>query len=481
MADLKAGIRYFRYLQAEQNAVPGNANRIFSFGHSGGGAQSSILGASGNSNVYNDYLTAIGAKSGYADNIYGSMCWCPITNLDQGDASYEWNMGLTRASLGTTDLNISKALAAEFAAYVNAAGFQHPSTGETLNLSATPNGYFQSGSYYEYVMAVINEAIDRYNSYNGSSVPLYNVSDPAALQAFATSYKNATKGIGAFDDYDSPTTIENALFGISGSGGHFDRFLGDIVNIYAPSYYTSFANALAATNVDAVGKTVEQRLMAYTPLYYLIDNDYYYSGGGSSSSDVAPCWRIRSGIRQGDTSLNTEINLALALKQHSDVTSVDFETIWAQGHTQAEDTGNATSNFIAWVHDMAAGPSEEHGYENVPPAGSLSRNYPNPFKSHTRIEFSLSAKDRVSLEVFNLRGQHVSGFRVDKANVPAHIRIRLFRSLRTVVHRGRGLSPAKFQGQFQPGLTEGAADLFPFPSSLVGGVQLVWGTILTRL
>ena len=27
------------------------------------------------------------------DNIKGSQCWCPITNLDTADAAYEWNMG----------------------------------------------------------------------------------------------------------------------------------------------------------------------------------------------------------------------------------------------------------------------------------------------------------------------------------------------------------------------------------------------------
>jgi len=63
---------------------------------------------------------------------------------------------------------------------------------------------------------------------------------------------------------------------------------------------------------------------------------------------VAPYWRIRTGIKQGDTSLCTEINLALALQAYG-VRDVDFETIWNQGHTQAEDTGDGTDNFIEWV------------------------------------------------------------------------------------------------------------------------------------
>ena len=53
--------------------------------------------------------------------------------------------------------------------------------------------------------------------------------------------------------------------------------------------------------------------------------------------------------------MNTEINLALALQNHSDVVSVDFETIWNQGHTEAEDSGSASSNFISWVESCTEG------------------------------------------------------------------------------------------------------------------------------
>jgi len=347
VVDLKAAVRYFRYLKASQKAVPGNTDRIFSFGHSGGGAQSAILGSSGNSSLYNDYLTAIGAESNYKDNICGSMCWCPITNLDQADEAYEWNMGLTRSSLSSTDQSISKSLAAEFATYINAIGLKNPTTNTALTLSSTTNGYYQKGSYYEYVMSVINDAVTRNNKYNNASVSSYSTTDSSALYAFVSAYKKASKGLGAFDGYASMSNPENTLMGIAGTAGHFDSYLADIVKTYASSYYSSFTTCLA--NTDALGKSVQTRLNMYTPLYYLVDNSTYYSGGGNGSSDVAPYWRIRTGIDQGDTSLCTEINLALALKNISTVKSVDFETIWGLAHTQAEDSGDADSNFISWV------------------------------------------------------------------------------------------------------------------------------------
>ncbi len=370
ITDLKAAVRYYRYLAA-QGAVPGNTERIFSFGHSGGGAQSAILGSCGNSNLYTPYLEAIGAKTGYRDDICGAMCWCPITNLDLGSEGYEWNMGQTRSGLSQTDQNISKALAAAFADYINDLGLKHPSTGQTLTLSATDDGYYQSGSYYEYVVEVVNDAVNRYNNYNKASVPTYSTTDNGALAAFAKSYKSATKGLGAFDNYTkSRTSAGNLLFDPDGEWAHFDKYLAEIVGTYAPTYKSDFDTDLA--KVDKFGNNRDTRVAMYTPMYYLTDNSTYYNGGGRGSSNVAQHWRIRTGIKQGDTSLCTEINLALALRAYG-IEDVDFETIWNQGHTQAEDTGSATDNFIEWVEKCCA--SSTTGISNAPTSAATSDIY----------------------------------------------------------------------------------------------------------
>lgn len=59
-------------------------------------------------------------------------------------------------------------------------------------------------------------------------------------------------------------------------------------------------------------------------------------------------FRINTGLWQGDTAVNTEANLALALENYG--ASVDYSFVWGQGHTMAERSGDATSNFIAWVN-----------------------------------------------------------------------------------------------------------------------------------
>lgn len=414
VTDLKAAVRYLRY---NAGVIPGNPERIFSFGHSGGGAQSAILGASGDSSLYEPYLSAIGAVEGASDAIYGAMCWCPITNLDIADAAYEWNMGASRSASGD-DLALSCGLAGDFADYVNDIGLKHD--GVTLSITKD-SSYSQAGTYYDYIKGVIEDSLNDYLANNtsyslsgGSSSsggdggsrssgtsgpPSLNAtafsSQALDLQASATYtdaasfvaalndylgddgwasyssstgkatvngdvasfiavYKSASKGLGAFDNVTSKSQAENTLFNTDGSGGtsHFDALLAALVkdNASYSSYYSSFESDLAAT--DSLGKSIAYRVNAYNPMFYL--SDYYASdGGGVGSSTPAAHWRIRTGITQGDTSLCTEANLALGIENYSAASlDVDFATVWNQGHTEAEVSGSASTNFISWVNGV---------------------------------------------------------------------------------------------------------------------------------
>ena len=168
-----------------------------------------------------------------------------------------------------------------------------------------------------------------------------NIVTISSVAAFTEALKNASKGIAAFDQLDCGQG-ENILFGYGdGSGAHFDAVLAGLVA--GSEYEKAFRADLAKK--DSVGNTVDVRLNMYNPMYYI--SPYY---AGYQTSDVAKFWRIRTGINQGDTALCTEINLALGLENYSDASDVDFETVWGQGHTEAERTGSSTENFIAWLN-----------------------------------------------------------------------------------------------------------------------------------
>ena len=64
VTDLKAAIRFLRY---NSDLIPGDLNRIYTFGHSGGGSQSCLMGVTGNSDLFKDYLSEIGAAMNDVD------------------------------------------------------------------------------------------------------------------------------------------------------------------------------------------------------------------------------------------------------------------------------------------------------------------------------------------------------------------------------------------------------------------------------
>ncbi len=361
VTDLKAAIRYIRYCD---DVIAGDTDNIFVFGMSGGGALASVLGASGDSDLYAPYLEQIGAVQGVSDAVAGVMAWCPVTNLDTANAEYEWMMGCTRPER-TDELNaISDKLAYAYADYVNSAGFTDEDD-KPLKLTVSEEGIYQAGSYYDYVKGVIETSLNHYltdteftnitaqdyiNSLNTDKKWIAydqssNTATITSIENFAKHCKTASDLPVAFDGLQG----KNTLFGISeGERSHFDRILADILTELNSEYAADFAADLAKT--DSVGNTVEARVNMYSPLYYLMK-----SREGYGTSNVAKYWRIRSGIEQKTNSLTTEINLALALRHCDGVESVDFETVWGQGHEPVERTGDSASNFITWINSLTTG------------------------------------------------------------------------------------------------------------------------------
>lgn len=341
-----------------------------------GGAQSTILGASGDSELYYDYLNEIGALmkddqgNDLSDSVKGVMAWCPITNLDVADAAYEWNMGQYSTTGTRTDSTwtnaLSDDLAEAYAKYINKVKLKD-SNGNILSLSESSNGIYTSGTYYDYLKGVIEESLTNYLNDNYTSVSdmksyvskyswvTFNESTKSveitSIEDFVKKCKNATKDVGAFDDLNKKQA-ENYVFGNSENDAlHFDTIISDLLNKNNYSSYSDYNSSSAndyksdLSNRDDLDNKSIVRQNMYNPMYYLTD---YYDG--YKTSKVATNWRIRTGITQGDTALVTEMNLALALESYGN-TNVDFETVWNQGHTQAERTGDSITNFISWVNE----------------------------------------------------------------------------------------------------------------------------------
>ncbi|MFK4100716.1 esterase [Streptomyces sp. NPDC019531] len=401
VTDLKAAIRFLRY---NRSVLPGSTDDIVLFGMSGGGAQDTVAGTSGDSTLYFPYLRSLGAAMEDAqgrplsDAVAGVMAWCPITNLQEANLSYEWNMGQfastgTRAS-GTWTSAYSTDLAKAWPKYLNRLGLRDEQ-GRRLKLTESSSGIHLAGSYYDHLIKVITTSLNNFLSDNtfpytittqggppgsgqtGTSTTYQTVADYIAylntestwvsydatsntvtvsgLEGFVNSQKNANKPVGAFDGY-SRGQGENSVFAMGlNAPSHFVPLSRDVIKVNEATYatYSDWDSGYGASaydsdfaKKDSVGKDMAWRADAYNPLYFLSP-----AFAGYRRSQVARHWRIRTGIMQGDTANTTEINLQLALQNYG-IRDVDFATVWAKAHTQAERTGDATTNFISWVESV---------------------------------------------------------------------------------------------------------------------------------
>jgi hypothetical protein len=105
IVDAKAAVRYLRL---NDSLMPGSSSRIVVNGTSGGGAQSTQLGATGDHADYFPYLLAVGAagidassKSSISDSPFAIVAYCPIQDMGSADIAYEWMFNVlgTRAQV----------------------------------------------------------------------------------------------------------------------------------------------------------------------------------------------------------------------------------------------------------------------------------------------------------------------------------------------------------------------------------------------
>ena len=260
IVDYKAAVRFVRFNRKAGRIPAGDTEKIIASGTSAGGALSALLGATGNAKDYVPYLKEVGAAK-ERDDIFASMAYCPITNLENADMAYEWmfhnaneyyNAGPARrmppadsnaapesnvqnrpanapveAAQGTAitpeQKEISAELKVKFSEYLNSLNLRD-SIGNRLNLA--PDGY---GLFREFIESLYLEAAQNAidTGEDISKTPWVTVSEGMAVHMDFDKYIAAVKrlkGVPAFDAFDM-TTGENNEFGTYDiTNKHFSRY-----------------------------------------------------------------------------------------------------------------------------------------------------------------------------------------------------------------------------------------------------------------
>jgi hypothetical protein len=318
IVDLKAAVRYIRH---NKGILPGNVDQIISVGCSAGGAISALLGTSGNSPLYDSYLKEIGAADAN-DNIFGSACYSPITDLENADGAYEWMYGSYPTRSGLVDQDLSKQLKALYEEYQlslklqgkNGFGFLTADNYDRYLLQ-----YFLMPSANEYLKALTEEKRNEYLANNKWIT--WNEKGASFEFPDYVSHVGRMKGLPAFDDFDKKQP-EPSLFGNKTTDSrHFTDF----------SLQHSTGNKNAAIDNDI------KLLVNLMNANYFIRQD---------NKGCAGYWWLRNGSSDNHTSQTVMVNLATGLENRNKI--VNASVFWDGGHCADGDP----EGLIQWIEKI---------------------------------------------------------------------------------------------------------------------------------
>ena len=384
IVDYKAAVRYLRY---NRHRLPaGDTDKIISDGTSAGGALSALLGATGNSKEYNAELKAIGAAH-ERDDIFASMDYCPITNLDHADMAYEWMFnGVNEAyqsggpagpmiqmqpgqmpaflKAGDTVIPMGPGPVVQPAATSESEDgtvTNRPANAPTENATATSMTAAEITAS-EQLKALFPDYVNSLNlkDKNGKALTL-NADGTGSFadyikSVYAASAQSALDAGEDLSDLDWLTIedgrvkdVDLAKYAVwatrlkaAPAFDKFDRSSGENDEFgttdNTPRHFTGFSLTRDMTAGAKMATWDDIRRM--NPLYFI----------GAKNVTVAPHWRIRHGAKDRDTTLAIPAILALTLENHG--YDVDFASPWGKGHAGDYDL----TELFDWTDSICKAP-----------------------------------------------------------------------------------------------------------------------------
>jgi hypothetical protein len=282
--------------------------------------------------------------------VFGTVAYCPITDLNHADAAYEWMYNATRMELGiysAEQMAASDWLKVNYVPYFNRLGLRDENgirlTAPHLDDAITAIVEKEIEEAYVEVGPTQMAADINALAYKDSSWYLIDANGKATVDMDKYLYfvvgNKALKGVPAADNVGSPLPFippysESTLAGTKSQA------------------YSNFAewswnnNALPGDGVgyddtgllwrDYIhtdsGRAVLQQMKMINPMPYLVSD---------AEGDSAPYWYFRHGMLDRDTSFAVEAALYYAVLNASGVHNVNFELAWLKPHSGDYDVPEA--------------------------------------------------------------------------------------------------------------------------------------------
>lgn len=353
IVDLKAAIRYLRHFDKE---MLGDAEIIITDGTSAGGAMSALMGATGNNPAYEKYLKEAGAAQ-ERDDVFASVCYCPITDLTHADMAYEWLYGGTagRQAEDEAHKRVSAELAAMFPAYVNGLGLKK-ADGMMLTsdnyLDFIKSELIRSAQIAKNAGADIPDSIGfKFSAQASFGAPPINGGKTAETNGMPLVRQGGMKKMAGeyITDLDMPTYLDYVSTktrlktapafdskGVAGNGasGENDEF-GD-----ENGSSVNFTEYSASQNGTAISESVKEYAYLLNPMEQI----------GKDDVTVARHWYIRHGAIDRDTAFPVALNLALKLQNSGK--DVNYLLAWNRPHSG----DYALDEMFAWIASIVKKP-----------------------------------------------------------------------------------------------------------------------------
>ncbi len=357
VVDAKAAIRYLRHNDA---AMQGTTDRIIITGTSGGGGLSVAISASGNSPDYYPYLYAIGAagvtydaqsntySSTLNDDVFGTIAYCPITDLNHADAAYEWMYNDIRTELGNysaDQMAASEWLKEDYVPYFNRLGLRDEN-GKRLpadHLAGAITAIVEKEIEEAYVevgptqMAVDINAL----TYKDSTWYSIDANGQATLDLNKYLYfvvqNKALKTPPAFDNYKS--VLQGAMNESDLAGTPAQEY--SAFSEWAWNHNGVPGDGIGAEDTGLLwrdyiqtdaGEAVVKQMDMVNPMPYLVSD---------TEGDSAPYWYYRHGMIDRDTSFAVEVAMYYAALNAWDIDNLNFELAWLKPHSGNYDVPEA--------------------------------------------------------------------------------------------------------------------------------------------
>ena len=392
VADTKAVIRYLR--QNDDLLPAGDLDRIIITGTSGGGALSTLIAACGDSTDFFPFLYEIGAAgiekegetyiSTLSDSVFAVIAYCPITDLPNADAAYEWTYADTRLALQDIDFNndpegkslvfyttgdatvneeVSAYLSGLYADYVDNLGLKlddgTPLTSQNLKESIIglmeeeiEESVQEIGK--EQMTADIEEGSKNEKEDAGAKDWLVLNEDGTFTYDFAkhlswVAANNKLKVVCAFSNRGLPwsATNEDTLFGTAAY--EYSAF-----EAYSWDHDSVEGNG---SGLDDTGLTWEEFMATeegrFLALQMRMSNTIEYLNDieGDDAGVKASYWYVRYGMNDRDSSFAVETILRYSIANNPSVEDMSFEFAWLKPHAGDYDVTEA----YTWLDSVLAG------------------------------------------------------------------------------------------------------------------------------